>query len=324
MSRTSSPQNPHRIAASNSLADASQTTGTVARCARCDERTFLLPLHGARGGPLCCPLCIGKFHAEHGKRRRHGRIVIRAMRAFLDNGGTTSDLDKLKQSAICGDFFGHEFLGHEVVIDPLGYLANAAANAKGEIIELTSELLADAIKLAHPDYHPPERQELARRTTQGLLALKPFTFPAPTPEPPPIPKRNGSTKFHRETSTEPSRPAYPCADCRDTIPYFYCDSCRAEWDKRRQEECDREATKQRKWYAQRKARRCQSKICATCGAKFKAGGGPGTKRNDARYCSDTCRQRAHRETVTAKNKSRGGPCFTRDTVPPPADAEVRS
>jgi hypothetical protein len=54
---------------------------------------------------------------------------------------------------------GFEFL------DPLGYLGGAAAN--GENIELTSELLAGAIKLAHPDLHPPERRDLAHRVTPG-------------------------------------------------------------------------------------------------------------------------------------------------------------
>ena len=49
-------------------------------------------------------------------------------------------------------------------------------------IELTSELLADALRLTHPDCHPPERQELAHRVTQGLLALQPFVFPASKPK----------------------------------------------------------------------------------------------------------------------------------------------
>ncbi len=290
------------------------TAGTVGRCAQCDEQTFLLPLHGARGGPLCCPFCIGKFHGEHGKRRRHGRIVIRAMRAFLDNGGHIPDLDKLKQSAICGDFC-EELLGWEVVIDPLGYLADTASTS-GETIELTSELLADAIKLAHPDYHPSERQDLARRTTQGLLALQPFAFPAPKPEPPPAPKRNGSNEYKRATSKEPSRPAYPCADCRATVPYFYCDPCRAEWDKRQQKEREQEAAKRRKWYERRKARRLlrtPSTVCAACESKFNG------KRKDARYCSDACRQKAHRKAVTAKNKLQPGLCFSRN-----ADAGVVS
>jgi hypothetical protein len=33
--------------------------------------------------------------------------------------------------------------------------------------------LADILVLTHPDHHPPERQELARRVTQALLAVEP-------------------------------------------------------------------------------------------------------------------------------------------------------
>jgi hypothetical protein len=129
-------------------------SNSLGRCDGCGTRTLLMPLHGPKGGPLRCPLCVGKWHAEHGKRRRHGRIVIRALRAYLDNGGSFKDVEKLTQSALCSDFFCSDLLGHEAFADPLGYLTGVATNAKGEIIELTSELLADAIKLAHPDYPP--------------------------------------------------------------------------------------------------------------------------------------------------------------------------
>jgi hypothetical protein len=79
-------------AAANSLKTA------LARCPGCGEQTCLMALHGERGGPLLCPLCIGKWNGEHGKRRRLGRIVIRAMTAYLSNGGR--DLDKLQQTAL--------------------------------------------------------------------------------------------------------------------------------------------------------------------------------------------------------------------------------
>src|SRR5262245_40713402 len=49
---------------------------SVSRCEDCGEYTVLLPLHGGKGGPLRCPLCIGKWNAEHGRKRRLGRIVI--------------------------------------------------------------------------------------------------------------------------------------------------------------------------------------------------------------------------------------------------------
>jgi len=71
-------------------------------CESCGEHSFLIPLHGGKGGPLRCPLCVGKWNAEHGRRRRTGRIVIRAMKAFFDAGGKYDDIDKLKTSATMG------------------------------------------------------------------------------------------------------------------------------------------------------------------------------------------------------------------------------
>jgi hypothetical protein len=277
-----------------------------------------MPLHGERGGPMRCSLCIGQWHGEHGKRRRHGRIVIRAIAAYLRNGGSSKDIDKLQQSAVVGDFLGGTVLGlgHESLADPLGYLTGSAVRSfSDEIIELTSELLADAIKLAHPDYHPPERQDLARRTTQGLLALQPFVFPAPKPKPAPQPGPSfEAAPRPRETAVAESKPAYPCADCRDTVPYFYCNACRAEWDKRLAAERERERIKQRKCYRQRQERRWISKECAACGASFRISGGAAkVKRKDARFCSPKCRQRAHR-SVTAKSRSPDGSLISRNAA----------
>ena len=52
------------------------------RCDGCGDNSFLLPLHGERGGPLRCPICIGKWDAEHGPRRRAQRNLIRALKAY--------------------------------------------------------------------------------------------------------------------------------------------------------------------------------------------------------------------------------------------------
>ena len=167
----------------------------------------------------------------------------------------------------------------EQVADPLGYLADTA-RTKDETIELTSELLADVIKLAHPDCHPPEREELARRTTQALLALQPFVFPAPKPKPPPEQRNEYSKSAARDhEKAVAKKPAYPCADCRNTVPYFYCDPCQAEWDRQGEKERESKRIKRRKWYARRKARLLWKSIrpCAACGTKFKG------KRNDARF-----------------------------------------
>jgi hypothetical protein len=149
--------------------------------------------------------------------------------------------------------------------------------------------------------------------TQRLHDLKPFVFPALPKEPPqPAAPRNGSSKSHRDTVKDPlpSKPAYPCRDCASTIPYFYCDPCKSEWNKRIQAEYDRAAAKQRDWYARRKARRVAKlppKICQACGAEFKG------KRTDARFCSDKCRQKAHRTPVTAKTKFRTRIVKSRDS-----------
>ena len=287
-------------------------------CPGCDEFTVLLPLHGPKGGPLCCPLCVGKWNAEHGRKRRLGRIVIRAMAAFLDAGGNKGDLTKLQISALginLAELFGNP-------VDPLGYF-EGSAQLGDEEIELTSELLADAIRLAHPDHHPPERAELAKRTTARLLALQPFVFPAPKPKPSlgEILRRNGGGTASSTSAAETERavtksPAYPCADCRSTIPKYYCTACRSEWEKRWVEKEERARAKRREWYAKRKARRWKSKACTECGATFTVSGGPGKgKRADARFCSDRCRQRAHRKTVTDKTKV-VAPLISRDAPPP--------
>jgi hypothetical protein len=262
-------------------------------CAICSKHDYLMPLHGDKGGPGCCLLCMGAWHAEHGRRIRLGRIVIRAIAAYLDGGGKWEDLDKLKLSA------GTSGL---IDLDPLGYMADTAGTA-GEIVELTSELLADAIRLVHPDLHPPERRELAKRVTQGLLALQPFVFPAPKPEPAIVHSsepRNGSSSGPELTRR--GAVTYPCKECADSIPYFYCDPCRTEFDNRNQKELDRASARRRALRAERKASR--STLCA-CGVKFKG------KRTDARFCSDACRQRAHRKSVTAKTKASIGASIQR-------------
>jgi hypothetical protein len=205
-------------------------------CHGCNASTFLMPLHGERGGPLRCPLCVGAWNAEHGRKRRLGRIVIRAMAAFMDAGGSKRDILNLYYSAAGIDLAG--LLGSPV--DPLGYL-EGFAQLDGKEIELTSELLSDTIRLTHPDCHPPERADLAKQTTARLLTLQPFIFPAPKPKPSlgEILRRgnNGSstspTRIERAATKGPN---YPCADCRGTVPYFYCNPCKAEWDKRRAEE----------------------------------------------------------------------------------------
>ena len=247
-------------------------------CAICKKSDLLVALHDERGGPSVCLICAGKWHAEHGRRRKAGRVAIRALQAYNDAGGKWGDIDKLKLCAIgCYDNIG---------LDPLGYMTDAI-NTHGENVDLTLELLDDIIRLGHPDRHPPERQDLAKRVTQSLVALRPFVFPAPKPKAP----RNESLKCASEPFKEPLRPTmvYPCKECADAIPYHYCNTCRAEFEKRAAEKQAKENAKQRKWYAQRKATRMRFlPRCPQCGVAFKG------KRKDARFCSNTCRQAAHR------------------------------
>jgi hypothetical protein len=95
-------------------------------CNGCGRLALLAPLHGPeKGGPLRCFVCAGAWHAEHGRKRKTGRVVIRAIKAFMDARGSVADAEKLKLTAILRDSaFG---LGGE--LDPLGYMAETAATA---------------------------------------------------------------------------------------------------------------------------------------------------------------------------------------------------
>ena len=146
------------------------STGT---CTKCGKHRYVEPLHGPKGGPLMCFLCSGAWHAEYGRRNRAGNVLIKAMRAYGEAGGNLfKDLEEMRLVAMGIALPGYEAEAGKVV----------------EVVDITSELLADALQLTHPDRHPPERRELAQRVTQELLALKPFVFPAPKPKPAP-PKR---------------------------------------------------------------------------------------------------------------------------------------
>jgi hypothetical protein len=260
------------------------SAGTCTNCGK--HHQYLLPLHGERGGPLFCPICAGMWNAKHTRRRKWGRIIMKAMRFYEKEGGRWSDFDKMKL-AIAG--FG--LPGFEA--DTIG----------AEVGDITSELLADTIELTHPDRHPPERKEMAQRVTQELLALKPFVLPAPPPLPPPVP-RNANNLVTPETLRKPlPKPTYPCELCCDTVPFFYCNHCKAEWERRREVERDAERVKRRRQASRRRERKrmmTRAIPCAGCDDLFKP------PRKDARYCSAACRQRAHRQRVTVQTSPRVG------------------
>jgi hypothetical protein len=162
--------------------------------------------------------------------------------------------------------------------------------------ELTLELLEEAVRLTHPDRHPPERAEQATRVTAELMALKSYVLPKPPSnasaivQPPTLrvsvtpPPGNGCEAVQPKTVAEPS---YPCEICRNTVPYYYCDACREKFEIEQREERERDNAQQRERRARRRRLRPPGR-CAVCGTAFKG------KRKDAQYCSAACRQRAHR------------------------------
>ena len=249
---------------------------THAYCTICKKHGYVGPLHGERGGPLCCLLCIGKWDAEHNPRRRARRGAIKALKAYESKGGRLygKDFDQLKLVAN-------------------GYFSDNAVS--DDFKDLTSELLTATLALTHPDRHPPERKAEAQRVTQELLALKPFVFPAPEPEPPPKPS-DACANFPQNNLTKPS-PAYPCEDCCGSTSDFYCDPCKAQWEKeqavkreREEHQRTRKNGRQRHHYRvhkQLKRYHTNPTVCASCSETFKP------KRADAKFCSAACRQRAY-------------------------------
>ena len=254
-------------------------------CQNCGKRELVMPLHLERGGPLFCIGCGIDWHGKHGRRRNAGRIVIKALKAYFAAGGLSRDINKLSLAASDISF-------------PEISLAYEGDKIGVELPDLTSELLNDLFQLVHPDHQPPERRELATRVTQELTRLKPFVFPAPKPEPPPVYKpepRDASLEVPREHLKKPSR-CYPCEDCADHIPFYYCAPCKAEHDRRINAELERERAKRRRWYQRRKAKRewLKPPLTCICGVKFKP------KRADMKYCSPACKQKAYRQR-TPKN-----------------------
>jgi hypothetical protein len=254
-------------------------TGTVAACRECGKTTYVEPLHGERGGPPYCPICAGAWHAEHGRKRRAARTLIKVMRAYEEAGGR---------------LHGEEFDQLMLASNPFGFAIydDDTRAAADEFRDLSTELLAATLALTHPDKHPSERKAEAQRVTSELLMLKPFVFPAPEPEKP-KPRKPPTEPESNPSSSQSWRKTYPCEDCRDAIPLDYCNACRAEFEKREQAKYEARTARQRAEYKRRKQRVLANrgpKQCQTCGAKFTR------MRTDARYCCDTCHKRAHRKT----------------------------
>jgi hypothetical protein len=66
--------------------------------------------------------------------------------------------------------------------------------------------------------------------TQGLTALKPFTFPAVKPKPAPSPDTPMRVEVDKPA---PPKLSYLCPECASSVSDFYCRPCRTEWEARR-------------------------------------------------------------------------------------------
>ena len=144
-------------------------------------------------------------------------------------------------SAAGGHLYGKDF-------DEIKLLAAAdTLTAADDFKDLTTELLTATIALTHPDVHSTERKAEAQRVTQELIAIRPFVFPAPEPEPSPKERQrqpepaDTSSKHYGDIFSKLL--AYPCEDCRDTVPSSYCDPCRAQWEKEQQTKRERDERK---------------------------------------------------------------------------------
>jgi hypothetical protein len=251
-------------------------------CRHCWRHGVLVgPLYNERGGPLVCIQCGTEWHAKYSRRRRYGRIVVKALKAFFEAGGKWGDVDRLKIRAQGMDIFS------DSEDDKIG----------ADVGDITSELLDAAVRLTHPDRHPPERQADASYVTKELLALKPYVFPAPKPKPAPPPRRDRSADARDETSKKAfaEMKGYPCPLCIDQFPGDYCDPCKAEWIKRNEQQNERERKRRRDLYRAKKQLErsiAPPVVCQQCGTEFKG------KRKGAKYCSAACRQSAYRANVT--------------------------
>jgi hypothetical protein len=170
-------------------------------------------------------------------------------------------------------------------IGGLGFGPASAADT-----ELSLELLEEALRLTHPDRHPPERAASAHRVTAQLLALRPHVKPRAVA----TPTRDASVVVAPRDTREAVTPreTFPCAACRETLPLYYCDDCNEKWGERKK--CERDALN-----AKARERRARRKLlepsmrCITCAVEYRG------RRRDSKYCSAACRQRQYRKAVSA-------------------------
>ena len=248
-------------------------------CSRCGKRTLVGPLHGEKGGAITCIPCGIEVHAEIRRSQRREKLRNRLFQA---------ELNSLKRK-------DEEMFAAED--------------------ELSLELLQDTLRLVHPDRHPPEREEMARRVMQELLALKPFVLPKAKPRdvsPIVAPRANCPSVTRPATTELLARYHYPCEVCKHTVPTNYCGICRDRFDRIQAADAERWEERRARANARQRERRARRKswrrpaTCASCGAEFTG------RRKDARYCSPACRQRAHRHAVTDTKRTSAGKLLSRN------------
>ena len=285
----------------------------VGVCPQCERPNRTIgPLHGSEGGPPFCIQCGVAWHGKHGRQRRLARVVIKAIQMYYQAGGQLGHVEQFAKRAFFGDILDcfPEFLAKNGKQEFRHLFTGLKVNST-DAGELTTELLKNALRLTHPDHHPPERRELATRVTGELRALEPYVFAAPKP-PEPVRRTPDPTAAHEPSpAAEPSPvSAYLCEACELTGPWHYCKACRTEFERRRDEKREkrnaRRREQQRAWYRtrrdrERNRRQCFGHLprCATCDATFEP------KRKDAKYCTPTCRQRAYRRRVTDRSRLSG-------------------
>src|SRR5262245_24086865 len=79
---------------------------TVDFCKKCGRKRLLCSPHSEKGGPLFCLGCGMEWHAAYSRKRKIGRIVVKALKAFLDAGGSILVIERLRLRAQGLDFFG--------------------------------------------------------------------------------------------------------------------------------------------------------------------------------------------------------------------------
>ena len=103
------------------------SNATLAACVMCDARTYVQPLHDDKGGPLTCPVCAGKWHAQQARLRKWRRIIMKAMKSYERESELYSPFAFLEQRDTSLKF-------HQNFEDPLQppYSCEACADTRWE------------------------------------------------------------------------------------------------------------------------------------------------------------------------------------------------